>query len=129
LITGQPIYINGSGETSRDFCYVENVIQINLLAALCTDPAAVNQIYNTALNARTTLNELFVMLQSRLLPHYPHLKGCTPSHRDFRAGDVLHSQADISKAVRLLGYNPTHTIEQGLDAALGWYMRNLSPKA
>jgi UDP-N-acetylglucosamine 4-epimerase len=128
LITGQPIYINGSGETSRDFCYVENVIQMNLLAALCSDPAAVNQIYNTALNARTTLNQLFVMLQSRLVPQYPHLQGCMPLHRDFRAGDVLHSQADISKAVRLLGYNPTHTIEQGLDAALGWYMQNLSPK-
>jgi UDP-N-acetylglucosamine 4-epimerase len=126
LITGQPIYINGSGETSRDFCYVENVIQMNLLAALCRDPAAVNQIYNTALNARTTLNELFVLLQSRLLPHYPHLQGCRPVHRDFRAGDVLHSQADISKASSLLGYAPSHTIEQGLDAALGWYMQNLA---
>jgi len=129
LITGQPIYINGSGETSRDFCYVENVIQMNLLAALSTEPAAVNQIYNTALNARTTLNELFVMLQSRLLPHYPHLQGCTPQHRDFRAGDVLHSQADISKAARLLGYAPTHTIGQGLDSALGWYMQNLTAAA
>lgn len=125
LIKGETIYINGSGETSRDFCYVENVIQMNLLAATSMDPAAVNQVYNTALNARTTLNELFYKLHDRLLPHYPQLQGCTPVHRDFRAGDVLHSQADISKAAGLLGYKPSHTIDQGLDAALAWYMAHL----
>jgi len=125
MITGQPIYINGSGETSRDFCFVENVIQINVLAALCSDAAAVNQVYNTALNVRTTLNELFAKLHCRLLPHYPHLKGCAPVYRDFRAGDVLHSQADIGKAKRLLGYAPTHTIDQGLDAAMVWYLRHV----
>jgi UDP-N-acetylglucosamine 4-epimerase len=122
LIKGETVHINGSGETSRDFCFVENVVQMNLLAAAAIEPAAVNQIYNTAVNARTSLNELFVMLQSRLLPHYPHLQGCKPLYRDFRKGDVLHSQADISKAAALLGYEPGHTIDSGLDAALSWYM-------
>lgn len=125
LISSETIYINGSGETSRDFCYVENVIQMNLLAATTTEPSALNQIYNTAVNARTNLNELFEKLQSRLTSHYPHLLGCKPVYRDFRKGDVLHSQADISKAAGLLGYSPTHTIDQGLDAALPWYMGNL----
>lgn len=125
LIKGETIYINGSGETSRDFCYVENVIQMNLLAATTLESPAVNQIYNTALNARTTLNELFDKLHARLLPHYPHLQETTPVHRDFRAGDVLHSQADISKAAGLLGYKPSHTIDQGLDTALSWYMTHL----
>jgi len=125
LIRGETIHINGSGETSRDFCFVENVIQMNLLAATCCDQTAINQIYNTALNARTSLNELFAMLRERLLPHYPHLKECQPVHRGFRPGDVLHSQADIGKATRLLGYAPTHTIDAGLDASLAWYMANL----
>jgi UDP-N-acetylglucosamine/UDP-N-acetylgalactosamine 4-epimerase len=126
LIKGETIYINGSGETSRDFCYVQNVVQMNLLGATSSDPAAINQIYNTAVNARTSLNELFCKLHGCLLPHYPHLQGCTPVYREFRAGDVLHSQADISKAAGLLGYAPSHTIDQGLDAALSWYMANLA---
>lgn len=125
LIKGEAVHINGSGETSRDFCFVENVIQMNLLAATTTEPAAVNQIYNTAVNARTSLNELFIMLRDRLLQHYPHLAGCTPVYREFRKGDVLHSQADISKAATLLGYAPGHTIDAGLDAALSWYVANL----
>src|SRR5512133_1633168 len=128
LIKGDTVHINGNGETSRDFCYIDNVIQMNLLAATSQAPAAVNQIYNTAVNARTSLNELFTMLQERLLPHYPHLQGCQPVYRDFRAGDVLHSQADISKAGILLGYYPTHTIEAGLDAALPWYMAHLDSR-
>jgi UDP-N-acetylglucosamine 4-epimerase len=125
LIKGETVHINGTGETSRDFCFVENVIQMNLLAATSTEPSAVNQIYNTAVNARTSLNDLFNMLHSRLLSHYPHLQGCKPVYRGFRKGDVLHSQADISKAVDLLGYEPSHTIESGLDSALSWYVANL----
>ncbi len=128
LIKGETVHINGNGETSRDFCFVENVIQMNILAATTTDQSAINQIYNTAVNARTSLNQLFSMLQSRLLPHYPHLQGCQPVYRDFRKGDVLHSQADISKATTLLGYRPTHTIDSGLDSALAWYMDNLAPR-
>ena len=127
LIKGETVYINGNGETSRDFCFIENVIRMNLLAATTLNPDAVNQVYNTAVNARTTLNELFAMLHARLLPHFPHLRGCKPVYRDFRTGDVLHSQADISKAAGLLGYQPSHTIDDGLDAALTWYMANLAP--
>ena len=128
LIKGEELFINGTGETSRDFCFVENVVQMNILAATAVDPEAVNQIYNTALNARTSLNELYAMLRDRLLPHYGHLAGAEPIYRDFRKGDVMHSQADISKGRRLLGYEPTHTIDQGLDAALLWYIRNVAIK-
>jgi UDP-N-acetylglucosamine 4-epimerase len=126
MMRNEPVYVNGDGTTSRDFCYVANVVQMNLLAALTADPSAVNQVYNTALDARTTLNELFALLHSRLLPVYPHLQGYRPLFRDFRAGDVMHSQADISKASRLLGYAPTHTVSRGLDAALEWYLKNLA---
>jgi UDP-N-acetylglucosamine 4-epimerase len=125
LIKGQTVHINGSGETSRDFCFVENVAQMNILAATTTEPASVNQVYNSAVNARTSLNELFKSLHVRLVPHYPHLQDCKPVYRDFRPGDVLHSQADISKAAGLLGYEPTHSFDAGLDAALSWYMANL----
>ena len=126
LIKGEELFINGTGETSRDFCFVENVVQMNILAATAVAPEAVNQIYNTALNARTSLNELYLLLRERLLPHYGHLAGARPLYRDFRKGDVLHSQADIGKGRRLLGYEPTHTIDQGLDAALQWYIRNVA---
>lgn len=125
MMKNLPVQINGDGETSRDFCYVENVVQMNLLAATTRNPKAINQEYNVALNARISLNELFAMLRERLLPHHPHLKRYKPVYRDFRAGDVRHSQADISKARRLVGYAPTHSVEQGLDAALEWYRRNL----
>ena len=126
LIKGETVQINGTGETSRDFCYVENLIQMNFLAATSVNPAAINQVYNTAVNARTSLNDLYVKLHTRLLPHYPEINGRKPMYRDFRKGDVLHSQADISKAVKLLRYTPTHTIDQGFDAALPWYMSNLT---
>ena len=125
MIKDEPVYINGTGETSRDFCYIENVIQMNLLAATVDNKEAVNQVYNTALNARTNLNELFEMLRRRLTKDFMHLHNFKPVHRDFRLGDVKHSQADISKASQLLGYAPTHTIEQGLDEALDWYKREL----
>lgn len=125
MIDGEPVFINGTGETSRDFCYVDNVIQMNLLASLTTERAAVNQVYNTAVNARTDLNELYAKLHARLLPLYPDLQGRKPVYRDFRRGDVMHSQADIGKAERLLGYVPSHMIDEGLDAALPWYIGNL----
>src|SRR6266567_3415728 len=125
MMKNLPVQINGDGETSRDFCYVDNVVQMNLLAATTPNPEAVNQVYNVALNERTSLNELFAMLRERLLPHYPHLQRYKPVYEDFRAGDVRHSQADISKARRLAGYTPTHRIEQGLDHALDWYRHNL----
>lgn len=126
MIRNEPIDINGDGETSRDFCYVENAVQANLLAAAATRPEAVGQVYNVALNQRTTLNELFHLLKSKLVARCPSLVMHHPVYRAFRPGDVRHSQADIGKAQRLLGYAPTHTIEQGLDAALDWYMKNVA---
>jgi len=123
LIKNEPVHINGTGETSRDFCYVQNAIQANILAATTDNPAAINQVYNVAVNARTSLNQLFEMLRSRLATHYDHLKTFQPVYRDFRPGDVMHSQADIGKARTLLGYEPSHTIEEGLDQALEWYVK------
>lgn len=124
MIKGEPVYINGSGETSRDFCYVANVVQANLLAAVAEE-AAVNRSYNVALNARTSLNELFELLRSRLAEHHGHLHAFRPVYRDFRAGDVMHSQADIGKARDLLGYAPSHSVEAGIAEALEWYRRHL----
>lgn len=121
LLRGEPVYINGTGETSRDFCYIRNTIQANLLAATVERPDAIDQVYNVAVNARTTLLELFTLLRDGLAARHPRLKEVQPVHRDFRAGDVLHSQADIGKAQRLLGYEPTHSIGQGLAEALPWY--------
>jgi UDP-N-acetylglucosamine 4-epimerase len=126
MIRGEEVRINGTGETSRDFCYVRNVVQANLLAATVEDAAAHGQAYNVAAGHRTTLLELFELLRARLAPRYPHLEGFRPLHGPFRAGDVLHSLADVDKARRLLGYEPTHSIEQGLDEALGWYERHLA---
>lgn len=125
LLRGETVQINGTGETSRDFCFVANAVQANLLAATVADPAAINQVYNVAVNARTSLNELFELLRVKLLPHAPQLAGAKPNYRDFRKGDVLHSQADIAKAARLLGYGPSHTIGAGLDVALPWYIEHL----
>ena len=125
MIKKEPIWINGDGTTSRDFCYVANVVQANLRAATTQHPAALNQVYNVALHARTTLNQLFQLLRKKLSPHYSHLKDFRPHYRDFRTGDVRHSEADISKARTLLGYEPSHTIAQGLAEALEWYRQNL----
>lgn len=121
LIKGEPVYINGDGETSRDFCFIANVVQANLLAATTQNPDAVNQVYNVAVGDRTSLNELYAHLHRNLLPRYPHLQGAQPVHRDFRAGDVRHSLADIGKAQRLLGYAPTQRIGEGLALAMPWY--------
>lgn len=125
MLENRPVHIHGDGETSRDFCYVANAVQANLLAALSQNRKAVNRIYNVAVGQRTTLNELFHMLKSRLLPDYPHLKDLTPAYLQSRPGDVRHSQADIRQARRLLGYEPTHHVEQGLAQTLGWYRANL----
>lgn len=125
LILGQPVFINGDGETSRDFCFVENAIQANILSALAENPEAVNQIYNIAVNERTSLNQLYELQRSALLSSHPHLADAKPTYREFREGDVRHSQADISKASRLLGYSPTHRLQDGLSEALDWYVKNL----
>jgi len=125
LLRGEDVYINGTGETSRDFCYVKNAVQANLLAATTDNTEAVNQVYNVAVNARTTLVELFFLLRDGLAERHPSLREREPVFRDFRKGDVMHSQADISKAEDLLGYQPTHTIRLGVTDALAWYEKNL----
>ena len=125
LLRRQPVYINGDGETSRDFCFITNVVQVTLLAATTTNDQAVNQAYNVALGERTTLNELFRSLQSALRAKDATLPEQKPVYRDFRPGDVRHSLADISKAQRLLGYAPIHRIQAGLDLAMDWYRQNV----
>ena len=128
LLEGRPCVINGDGETSRDFCYVENVVQANLLAAL-VDPEGEPEsgaVYNVAVGERTTLNELFAMIRDGLATSRPELAGVQPTYGPFRPGDVRHSQADISKARQRLGYEPTHTVAEGLTEALGWYEATLA---
>lgn len=125
LIAGEPVYINGDGETSRDFCYIENVIQVNLLAATTTNSDALNQVYNVALNERISLNQLFELQRTLLLDSFPHLRDCKPHYREFRDGDVRHSQADIAKAAALLGFAPTHPVGAGLKQAMDWYVKNI----
>jgi UDP-N-acetylglucosamine/UDP-N-acetyl-alpha-D-glucosaminouronate 4-epimerase len=125
LIRRQPVFINGDGETSRDFCFVANVVQANLLAATTGNTAAVNQAYNVALGQRTTLNELFHALQSSLRQRDAALPEQKPAYRDFRPGDVRHSLADIGKAQRLLGFAPSHSIQAGLELAMDWYRQNV----
>ncbi len=126
LIRNKPLYINGDGETSRDFCYIDNVVQANLLSALTTDKTAINQVYNVALNERTSLNQLYEMMHTLLLDKFPHLETHRPEYADFRDGDVRHSQADITKARRLLDFEPTHAIKEGLASAMDWYVADLS---
>jgi UDP-N-acetylglucosamine 4-epimerase len=125
MINNTRLNINGDGASSRDFCFVDNAVQANLLASLATDPAAVNQVYNVAVNARTSLNELYGLMRGMLDGQFPHLADYAPHYTDFRAGDVRHSQADISKAARMLGYQPTHRLEDGLRASLDWYIAHL----
>lgn len=126
LIKNKPLFINGDGETSRDFCYIDNVVQANLLAALADDPEASNQVYNVALNERTSLNQLHAMMCELLAEQFPHVRAHQPQYAPFRAGDVRHSQADISKAIKLLGFAPTHRIGEGMQQAMAWYIRNLT---
>ncbi|MFJ9534495.1 NAD-dependent epimerase/dehydratase family protein [Herbaspirillum sp. NPDC101396] len=129
LLENEPVHINGDGETSRDFCFVDNAVQANLLAATAQDPDAANQVYNVAVGDRTTLNELYRYLVEYLAPTFPHIEGSAPIYRDFRAGDVRQSLADIGKAARLLGYAPSHRIGAGLKVATAWYVRNLHDRA
>jgi len=138
LLKCEPVYINGDGETSRDFCYVANAVQANILAATASDnhrpvmageakQSALDQVYNVAVGDRTTLNQLFAALRNALQKHVTatearqSLLATQPVYRDFRAGDVRHSQADIGKAKTLLGYAPTHRLAQGIAEAMPWY--------
>ncbi|MFX1671520.1 NAD-dependent epimerase/dehydratase family protein [Paraburkholderia sp. A2WS-5] len=121
LLRGETVYVNGDGSTSRDFCFVANTVQANILAAVAEDPAAVNQVYNVALGDRTTLNELFQYISDLVAQTKPDVSNAKPVYRDFRGGDVRHSQADVSKARTLLGYEPTYRVVEGLRLTSSWY--------
>jgi UDP-N-acetylglucosamine 4-epimerase len=122
MLAGEPCVINGDGETSRDFCYIANAVQANLRAALTDNPAALNEVYNVAVGGRTSLNELHRQLAEAMRAAGAGADVAPPVHRDFRAGDVRHSQADITKAQRLLGFAPTHGVRAGLAEAAKWYV-------
>jgi len=126
IINKEDVFINGDGETSRDFCYIENTVQMNLLAATTTNEQATDQVYNVALNDRTSLNQLYQMIEERLIDRIDGLEKKEPIYRDFRAGDVRHSQADINKAQSLINYQPSHNIAEGLNEAMDWYVESLS---
>jgi len=123
MIKGEDVFINGDGETSRDFCYIENTVQINILAATTSEEAK-DHVYNVALGDRTTLNELFESLRKALVDNNIEVTS-QRIYRDFRAGDVRHSQADISKAQSQLGYRPEFEITQGVEFSMPWYVDSL----
>ncbi|WP_459939590.1 NAD-dependent epimerase/dehydratase family protein [Desulfonatronum parangueonense] len=125
LLQSQEPFINGDGETSRDFCFVDNAVQANILAACTRNEGAANQVYNVAFGQRTTLNELFGFIRDLVAAHNPAAAEIKPRYRDFRAGDVRHSLADISKAARLLGYDPKYSVHDGLNRAAQWYVREM----
>jgi UDP-N-acetylglucosamine/UDP-N-acetylgalactosamine 4-epimerase len=128
MLESEPVHIHGDGSTSRDFCYVANVVQANLLAATTENRQAINQPFNIAVGSQTSLNGLFKLLRHGLSLTQAHVGECQPRYGEFRAGDILHSRADIGKARRLLGYRPTHSLKQGLDEALAWYVRDFSAR-
>jgi len=121
MLGRQPVVIHGDGETTRDFCYIANVVQANLLAALAAEAEVAGQIYNVAVGGRMSLNELFAILAELIAERHPSLSIAPARHDEFRAGDVRHSQADVSKAQRSFGYRPTHDVRSGLREALAWY--------
>ncbi|ELV8719754.1 Vi polysaccharide biosynthesis UDP-N-acetylglucosaminuronic acid C-4 epimerase TviC [Vibrio vulnificus] len=124
LINNKEVFINGDGDTSRDFCFIDNTVQMNILAATATDTEKA-QVYNVAVGDRTTLNELYHSIQESLLKNGINNNN-KPTYRDFRVGDVRHSQADISKARGILGYKPEFNIQQGIEKTMPWYIKFLS---
>lgn len=129
LLEHQSPVINGDGSYSRDFTYIDNVIQMNVLALLTEDANALNQVYNTAVGYRTTLLELTTYLKTFLATFDPAIADVPITHGPNRQGDIPHSLASVDKAKTLLGYAPTHTIKEGLQAAIAWYYNNLNPKS
>lgn len=121
MIANREIQIFGDGSTTRDFCYIANVVQANLLAATSEFETGSHEVFNVAAGGRTSLNELFEMIRSELAPAFPHVEDFKPVYRDFRAGDIRHSQAEVAKARRILGYDPVCSVAEGLREALAWY--------
>lgn len=126
MLKGETVFINGDGETSRDFCHIDNSVQANLMAATTDNPDATNQVYNVAFGERTTLNQLFEYIGDRVVKSRPGSNVPPPTYRDFRPGDVRHSLADTSKAKRLIGYAPENSVQEGLDIAAEWYLNKFS---
>jgi UDP-N-acetylglucosamine/UDP-N-acetylgalactosamine 4-epimerase len=124
ILNNEEIYINGDGTTSRDFCYIDNVIQANILAAMVENEKALNQIYNIAVGDKTSLNDLYKIIKSLLLRKKTELTNKDPIHREFREGDVMHSLANIDKARTLLGYSPSKNLFEGLEELMDWYINN-----
>ena len=128
LLRGRSACINGDGSCARDFCHVDNVVQMNLRAAITDDPAAIDQAYNVAHGEITSLSELFEIIRTLLGRRLPHLKAVRPVYREPRRGDILLSRADIGKAQRLLGYQPTVRIMDGLESTMDWYVASLAQR-
>jgi UDP-N-acetylglucosamine/UDP-N-acetylgalactosamine 4-epimerase len=126
LLAGESAYVNGDGTAARDFCYIDNVVQANLLASMASDPQALGQPYNIALGDQTSLNELYELIRAQLLPRRPELKGARAVHREPRKGDIQFSRADISHARRMLGFDPKIRVKEGLAKTIDWYAANLA---
>lgn len=124
MIAGDDVFINGDGETSRDFCFIDNTVQANILAATAPEEAK-NQVYNVAVGDRTTLNDLYAAIQVALLKNSIRYEK-SAVYREFRAGDVRHSQANIAKIQQALGYAPEYPIAEGIQLAMRWYVNNLT---
>lgn len=129
LLNDEEIFINGSGETSRDFCYIDNCVQANILSACCPNKDAVNQVYNVAYGEQTNLNDLFDLIKAQVAVFKPKATDRRATYRDFRPGDIMHSLADVSKAKRLLGYEPEYSIRDGLEQAASWYIQRFDKKS
>ena len=127
LLRNRTAYINGDGSAARDFCHVDNVVQANLLSAMVEDEAALNQPYNVAHGEMTSLNELYEIIRTVLGRRLPHVKSVRAVHREPRRGDMLLSRADTGRAARLLGYQPTKNVMDGLESTMDWYLANLTP--
>lgn len=123
LLRSEQVVINGDGETSRDFCYVRNAVQANLLGAQADLPAGQHCVFNVAVHARTTLNSLFQMIKERLVTRSLVSDSVEPKYGDFRPGDVRHSEANVDQAATVLGYQPTYDVSEGLDEAIDWYVK------
>ncbi len=128
ILNGEDLFINGDGETSRDFTYIDNVIQANILAGTTTNPKAYGQAFNTAIGGRETLNNLYGAIVEGLKRNLPELKIKDAIYRDFRAGDIRHSNANIDKMKELLEYRPTHSLEEGLSDSILWYINDINKK-
>ena len=125
ILNGEEVFINGDGETSRDFTYIDNVVQANILAGLTTNEQAFGEAYNTAVGGRETLNNLYDAMVKGIKENLPDLEIKKPIYRDFRAGDIRHSNANIDKIQKKLGYEPTHTLERGLKESISWYIQDI----